>query len=133
MEKFAKLPYALSDSHAAESFKLIHIDIWGAYRVPTHGIFRYFLTVVDDYTRATWVYLLQFKSQALSAIQKISHYVKNYFGKQIKILRSDNALEFDSGLCQFFFSQTSIVHQTSCIDRPQQNERMEREHKHDPF
>ena len=70
MAKFAKLPYALGDSHATESFELIHIDIWGAYRVPAHGKFRYFLTIVDDYTRATWVYLLQSKSQALSVIQK---------------------------------------------------------------
>jgi len=81
MEKFAKLPYALSDSHAAESFKLIHIDIWGAYRVPAQGKFRYFLTIVDDYTKATWVYLLQSKSKALSVIQKFLRYAKNYFGK----------------------------------------------------
>ena len=60
MAKFARLPYALSDSHAAEPFELVHIDIWGAYRVATHRKFIYFLTIVDDHTRTTWVYLLQF-------------------------------------------------------------------------
>ena len=35
MAKFSKLPYSLSDSHCAHIFHMIHIDIWGPYRVPT--------------------------------------------------------------------------------------------------
>ena len=70
MAKFAKLPYDVSSSHAHESFQLVYIDIWGAYRVPTHGKFRYFLTIVDDYSRTTWIYLLQEKSQALTVLQR---------------------------------------------------------------
>jgi len=35
MTKFSKLPYSLSDSHCAHIFHMIHIDIWGPYRVPT--------------------------------------------------------------------------------------------------
>ncbi|GJV60549.1 cysteine-rich receptor-like protein kinase 8 [Tanacetum coccineum] len=62
MAKFTKLPYALSDSHDVNIFDLIHIDIWGPYKVPTNGKFRYFLTIVDDCSRGTWVYLLEQKS-----------------------------------------------------------------------
>ena len=62
MAKFAKLPYSLSESYANACFDLVHIDIWGAYKVHAHGKYRYFLTIVDDYSRATWVYLLQLKS-----------------------------------------------------------------------
>lgn len=29
----------------------IHSDFWGPARVPTHGGSRYFLTMVDDYSR----------------------------------------------------------------------------------
>ena len=68
MVKFAKLPYQVSDSCASACFDLVHIDIWGAYRVPARGKFKYFLTIVDDHSRATWVYLLQYKSQALSVL-----------------------------------------------------------------
>jgi len=42
----------------------VGVDIWGAYRVPAHEKDRYFLIVMDDQFRATWVYLLQCKSQA---------------------------------------------------------------------
>jgi len=61
--KVCQVPYEISDSHGTEPFALVHLDIWGAYRIPAHGKFRYFLTIVDDHTRATWVYLLQAKSQ----------------------------------------------------------------------
>ena len=130
MAKFAKLHYDLSDSCARECFELVHIDIWSAYRVLTHGKYRYFLTIVDDCFRATWVYLLQNKSQVLTVLQKFWHYVVNQFGKSIKVIRSDNAIEFVSGPCDRFFSNHGIVHQTTCIDRPQQNDRVERKHKH---
>ena len=68
MAKFAKLPYEISDSCASDCFELVYIDIWGAYRVPAHDKFRYFLTIVDDHFRATWVYLMQYKPQAFTIL-----------------------------------------------------------------
>ena len=41
---------------------LIHLDLWGPYRVTSVGGFKYFLTIVDDFTRGTWVYLRGFLS-----------------------------------------------------------------------
>ena len=41
--KFTKLPYSLSESQSSEIFDLVHIDVWGPYKVPTNGKFRYFL------------------------------------------------------------------------------------------
>ncbi|GJU75733.1 hypothetical protein Tco_1272803 [Tanacetum coccineum] len=41
MAKFAKLPYSFSDSHAKTPFQLVHIDIWGPYKVSTLGHHKY--------------------------------------------------------------------------------------------
>ncbi|GKC84196.1 cysteine-rich receptor-like protein kinase 8, partial [Tanacetum coccineum] len=130
MAKFTKLPYDLSDSHSTSIFELIHIDIWGPYKVPTDGQFRYFLTIVDDCSRGTWVYLLKHKSESFDALKAFIKFVSTQFEKQVKIVRSDNALEFVKGQCDPYLSSHCIVHQTSCVDRPQQNERVERKHKH---
>nr|GEU85307.1 hypothetical protein [Tanacetum cinerariifolium] len=51
MAKYTKLPYFISESRSTNLFELIHIDIWGPYKVLTHGKFRYFLTIVDDCSR----------------------------------------------------------------------------------
>lgn len=53
----------------------------------------------------------------------------NQFKKTVKIIRSDNSLEFDDYRCKAFFEKFGILHQTSCVDRPQQNGRAERKHK----
>lgn len=101
----------------------------GPYKVCTRERYRYFLTIVDDYSRATWVYLLALKSDALSVILLFDKFVENQFGVSIKIIRSDNALEFKEGECKEFFGDQGIIHQTSSVDTPQQNGRVERKHR----
>ncbi|GJQ94003.1 retrovirus-related pol polyprotein from transposon TNT 1-94 [Tanacetum coccineum] len=130
MAKFAKLPYTLSESHALEPFNLIHIDIWGPYKVATNGKYKYFLTIVDEFSRATWIYLLVQKSDACSVLVAFFKFVQTQFDKKVKIVRSDNALEFLKGSLGPYMTEQGIEHQTSCVDRPQQNGRVERKHRH---
>ena len=85
---------------------------------------------MDDCTRATWTYLLKFKSQAFATLELFCNYAQNQFNSTVKIVRSDNALEFDTTECQLYFASHGIVHQTSCVDTPQQNGRVERKHRH---
>jgi len=56
---------------------------------------------------------------------------KTQFNAVIKVLRSDNALEISTGHTALdFFSSNEILHQTSCVQTPQQNGVVERKHKH---
>lgn len=69
MARQHKLPFPLSSSSSSHAFELIHIDTWGPYKISTHDGFRYFLTIVDDYSRGTWTYLLSTKSNAFTVLQ----------------------------------------------------------------
>ncbi|GJZ45341.1 cysteine-rich receptor-like protein kinase 8 [Tanacetum coccineum] len=69
-------------------------NIWGPYKVPTNGKFRYFLATVDDCSRVTWVYLPEQKSDAFDALKSFLKFMATQFEKQVKIMRFDNALEF---------------------------------------
>lgn len=42
-------------------FELLHLDIWGPYQTKTPSGCNYFLNVVDDFSRFTWVHLLKHK------------------------------------------------------------------------
>lgn len=53
LAKMIKLSFPISNSHASNAFELIHTDIWGPYKVSTRGKFRYFLKIVDDFSRMT--------------------------------------------------------------------------------
>ena len=53
LAKQRKLPYSNSASRASKAFKLIHLDIWGPFsKISVHG-HKYFLTILDDFSRYT--------------------------------------------------------------------------------
>ena len=129
MAKFTKLPYSTSLSRAPLIFDLIHLDIWGSYRLSSRTNYRFFLTIVDDHSRMTWVHLLKQKSYAFSIIKMFANMAKTQFAKNIKTIYNDNALELDDKQCKLLFSNLGILHQKSYVDRPQQNSRVERKHR----
>ena len=69
----------------------------------TEGKYRCFLTIMDDYSKAAWTYLLNCKSHAFPVLKIFYKYVNNKFDADIKIVRSNNALEFESGPIETFF------------------------------
>ncbi|CAN1780189.1 Retrovirus-related Pol polyprotein from transposon TNT 1-94 [Linum perenne] len=125
--KQRKLPFHLSSSISTAIFDLVHIDTWGPNSQPSYDGFSYFLTIVDDYSRVTWVMLMKNKSDAKQHIQSFCAYAAKQFGKHVKRIRSDNAREF---LLTDFYQKEGIVHETSCVETPQQNSRVERKHQH---
>jgi transposase InsO family protein len=126
LAKQKHLSYPLSHSHASKCLELLHMDIWGPYTTATMHGHKYFLTIVDDYSRFTWVILLKGKNEVTSQVQNFITMVETQFESKVKILRSDNGPEFS--LASFYASK-GIVHQTSCVYTPQQNGRVERKHQ----
>jgi len=88
---------------------------------------RYFLTIVDDMSRSTWVYLLKNKSDTQRSIESFYNLVNTQFGTRIKYLRSDNGTEFQ---LTDFYRKNGIIHQKTCVKTPQQNGIVERKHQH---
>ena len=117
-----------SFNKAMDCFSLIHVDAWGPYRTYASCGAVYFLTIVDDFSRAVWTYLLLEKSEVKQVLQNFCAYTEKQFGKHVRKVRSDNGSEF---MCMSsFFRSNGIVHQTSCVATPQQNGRVERKHRH---
>ncbi|KAJ4755428.1 Retroelement pol polyprotein-like [Rhynchospora pubera] len=122
--------FPISLNKALEPFELIHCDIWGAYRVASHCGAHYFLTIVDDFSRAVWVYLMVEKSETGDLLKSFCKMIQTQFNQSVKCIRSDNGLEFKSGPMKKFYAEYGILHQTSCVATPQQNGRVERKHRH---
>ncbi|KZV15509.1 hypothetical protein F511_38613 [Dorcoceras hygrometricum] len=127
LSKQKRLPFISNNTVVDSCFDLVHIDIWGPFNPMNVDGFKYFLTIVDDHSRYTWVQLLKSKSDVTIIFPAFCRMIRTQFGKSIKAVRSDNAPEL-----QFseFFKAEGIVSYHSCVERPQQNSIVERKHQH---
>ena len=127
MAKLHKLPFTHSQHKSIYCFELIHCDLWGPCNEISYDGFRYFLTIVDDFSRCTWVYLLKYKSDASTILQGFYTLIETQFATKIKTIRSDNGGEFD---LKQFYHEKCIIHQKTCVETPEQNVIVERKHQH---
>ena len=95
LAKQKHIPFVSRNNICSTPFELVHIDTWGPFSTPTHDGFRYFLTIVDDHSRATWVYLMKSKSDVLTIFPAFFTMVETQFETRVKRVRSDNAQEFN--------------------------------------
>lgn len=128
--KLARTPFPISSIKTKEVFDLIHCDIWGGYRVPSYTKANYFLTIVDDFSRAVRVFLIKYKSDASKCLVDFHKMVKVQFEKHIKRIRCDNGGEFTSNFMLQFYHEEGILLETTCPHTPQQNGVVERKHRH---
>ncbi|XP_019231603.1 PREDICTED: uncharacterized protein LOC109212417 [Nicotiana attenuata] len=110
--------------------ELLHIDLWGPYHVPTHEKYKYFMTIVDDFSRSTWTHLLSSKGNAYQVLKGFLNLVENQFGEKVKAVRTDNGLEFTNTETTMLLQSKGIIHQRTCPYTPQQNGVVERKYKY---
>lgn len=66
--KHTRSPFSLSEIKTKECFELLHCDIWGKYCIPLFSGAKYFLTVVDDFGRNVYIFLLNYKSDTSTCL-----------------------------------------------------------------
>ena len=54
--------------HASVPLKLVHSDLCGPLPSASFSGFKYFLTLIDDYSIRTWVYFLKLKSEVFNML-----------------------------------------------------------------
>ncbi|KAJ0522195.1 putative RNA-directed DNA polymerase [Helianthus annuus] len=107
----------------------VNSDLWGPARTETLGGGRYFLSIIDDYSRRVWVYVLKHKSDTFKKFQEWKVLVENQTEKKVKKLRTDNGLEFCNHEFDKFCKENGIARHLTIPGTPQQNglaERMNR-------
>ncbi|KAH9652997.1 hypothetical protein KPL70_027263 [Citrus sinensis] len=107
----------------------IHSDLWGPAQVVSLRGARYFLSIIDDFSRRVWIYVLKSKEQVFEKFKNWKVLVEKQTGKTVKKLRTDNGLEFCNQVFDEFCAKEGIARHKTVRMTPQQNglaERMNR-------
>ncbi|KAK4382735.1 Retrovirus-related Pol polyprotein from transposon RE2 [Sesamum angolense] len=113
LAKQHRLSFPSSITRSKHMFELIHTDVWGPYKIASLTNCNYFLTIVDDFTRATWTFLLKHKSQVHHTLATFFTMVNTQFHTSIKVVRSDNGSEFVNAQC---YSQSQKAYKVYSLD-----------------
>ena len=114
---------------AKKPLELVHTDVCGAMRTPSNDQNRYFILFIDDFTRMTWVYFMQQKSQVFDIFKKFKSRVEKQSGHYIKTIRSDRGKEYTSNEFNKFCEDEGMEHQLTVGYAPEQNGVSERKNR----
>lgn len=114
---------------ATAPLELVHGDLVGPMQTPSYGGNLYFFLLTNDFSRHSWVYFLQYKSEALQKFKVFKLAVEKQYSTPVKAFRSDRGGEFTSGAFRAFCEETGIKHQLTAPRTPQQNGVAERRNR----
>ncbi|CAI7849078.1 unnamed protein product [Closterium sp. NIES-54] len=101
-------PHSSSFPTTTAPLQTLHIDVWGPARVSEQGRERYFLLVVDDYTRYTTVFPLRSKGEVpdvlIPWIRAVRLQLRERFHQDLPVLH----LHSDRGVMEV--AHTSMIH-----------------------
>jgi transposase InsO family protein len=109
--------------------ELLHMDLFGPIAYISIGGSKYHLVIVDDYSRFTWIFFLQEKSQTQETLKGFLRRAQNEFRLRIKNIISDHGTEFKNSQIEGFLEDESIKHEFSSPYTPQQNGVVERKNR----
>ncbi|CAI7760453.1 unnamed protein product, partial [Closterium sp. NIES-54] len=120
-------PHSSSFPPTEAPLQTLHMDMWGSARIRGQGHERYFLLVVDDYSRYTTVFPLRRKGEVpevmIAVIRGARRQLSESFGSDLPVLRlhSDRGGEFSSDLLRAFCRAEGIRQTFTLLASPQQN------------
>lgn len=98
---------------------LVHIDICGPITPKSLGGLKFFMLIIGDFSRMTWVSLLKAKSEVFHKFEEWCILMENQTSNSLKVLRSNNGKEFVNNQFDFFCRKKSIQRQFSTPYTPQ--------------
>ncbi|WVZ53082.1 hypothetical protein U9M48_004068 [Paspalum notatum var. saurae] len=109
--------------------ELLHMNLFGPTTYTSIGGNNYGFVIVDDFSRYTWVYFLEDKTEVAHVFRKFAKRAQNEFNTSIVKIRSDNGREFDNTNIEEYCDEVGIKHEFSATYTPQQNGVVERKNR----
>jgi hypothetical protein len=110
--KSHQLPYPKSSSCSSFPLELIFSSVWRLV-IDSFGNKKYYLSFIDDFSKFTWINLLQHKSNVFCFFKEFQCHVERMFNRKIIFMETDWGDKYES--LNSFFMSISISHLVSCL------------------
>jgi hypothetical protein len=110
-----------SSTSIEKPLHLVHMDLCGPSRQEGMGKENYFMLIIDDYSRITWVAFLKEKDESFEKFKNFKALTENQTGKRLKAVRLDRGGEFMSIDFKELCDKHGIKREYTIPRTPQQN------------
>ncbi|CAI7826868.1 unnamed protein product [Closterium sp. NIES-54] len=119
--KFSRFPFSSSEATAKRPLDEVVMDVVGPLKLGAAGA-EYFLSIVDIYTRMTWVYVLSKKSDVAETVKtNWLPMVERQQDRLVKAIRTDRGGEFLSKDFSMWLKKNDIKHSLTMPYSPAMN------------
>jgi hypothetical protein len=123
-----QLPFSVSQTSVCNPLDLIYSDVWGPSPSISINGNRFYVSFVDAFSRFTWVYPIQAKSDVMQVFIKFQSMVERLLNEKIKSVQIDWGGEYRN--LHKYFQSIGILHLVSCPHTHRQQGCVERKHRH---
>lgn len=85
--KLCRVKFGTGKKTTKRTLDYVHSDLWGPSRITSHSGSRYFLSIIDYYSRKLCVFILKSKDEVFIKFKQWKIMLKNQSGKKLKRLR----------------------------------------------
>ncbi|MBW0500216.1 hypothetical protein O181_039931 [Austropuccinia psidii MF-1] len=119
--KSSLLPFPGSFDKVQHPLDCVHLDVVGPINPSSNTGFKYFLTIVDQFTSFKSVMFLKAKSEAFDEFVKWKTFSENFHNTKIKRLVSDKGGKFENKRFKNLAASCGFIHTFSPTATPEHN------------
>ncbi|GFY26533.1 retrovirus-related Pol polyprotein from transposon TNT 1-94 [Trichonephila clavipes] len=101
--------------------ELLHMDLCGPMPTESQGGNKYFLSIIDDYSRKVTVFPIRNKSDVFHTFIRFQKRAERFLSKKVIAVRTDSGLEFCNKDMDNFLTELGIKHEVTNSYTPEMN------------
>ncbi|GJS24087.1 putative ribonuclease H-like domain-containing protein [Tanacetum coccineum] len=116
-------------SSISQPLQMLYMDLFGPTFEKSLMKKMYYLVVIDNYSRFSWVFFLATKDETSEILKTFITGIENLIDLKMKVFRCDNGTEFKNKVMNQFCEMKGIKREFSVARTPQQNRVAERKNR----
>ncbi|GFY17645.1 retrovirus-related Pol polyprotein from transposon TNT 1-94 [Trichonephila clavipes] len=101
--------------------ELLHMDLCGPMPTESQGGNKYFLSIIDDYSRKVTVFAIRNKSDVFHTFIRFQKRAERFLSRKVIAVRTDGGLEFCNKDMDSFLTELGIKHEVTNSYTPEMN------------